>query len=226
MICITSPIMLSLYAYALWLTGSLIATSAASTSPSPTPARDLDHYFGGPTSIVQFVPMNISSASFASVGGFLNQHVTIFSADVSFGNKSLEGIIAGQIDASGHYSHVLSISSGAWPASTVTTRMSCSEMSQSSLYSCVWTEQTVIHLVSTDVTTWTDATDSSSHVQSSTSWTQSTAPFITGSGTFTAGDHLYTISKAGMLRPKASISSASPSGTATSPTQTTATKSA
>lgn len=199
--------MLLQFCYLLWLTYYYFIVKASATISS---VREADEFYGDPTALTQFIPINISSLSFASAQGFLNQHVTMFSANVvGTTGTALSGILMAQSDNSGIYSHVYTTFSGTPGVNQATTYMSCTGAVQGSVQTCEWTVQSQIALIVTVTGSDTITTGTSTGVYSYTftSTDYSYPPSTTSSAVFTTGSHLHTIQMQGMLRPRTSDSS-------------------
>lgn len=201
---VPSAIMPSRFAWIVWLACCFNVRAASTTST----ARDLAEFYADPTVLVQFVPsVDISSLFFTSAQGFLNQHVTMFSADVvGTTSTALSGILMVQLDNSGVYSHVYTTFSGTPGGNQATTYMSCTGAVQGSVQTCKWTVQSQIALNVTATSSYpvTSGTSTGMYTFTATSTSYSYPPSTTSSGVFTTASHLHTLTMQGMLRPRTS----------------------
>jgi hypothetical protein len=177
----------------------LVVTSSAESK------RDLDQFYADPTTLTQFIPLDMASAHFSAGGGFLNKHVTMFAANIQSQASARYGYLSVQLDNSGHYSHIYQTVSPTSGVDAVKTYMSCTRISQdANQYSCSWIESTAVVVLQISTVTWTYTTTEVAHIRTTTNtWsTWSDLPLVTSSGIFAAEEHMHTITMDGMIRPR------------------------
>jgi hypothetical protein len=167
--------------------------------------RDLDQFHAEPTVMVHFMPSNMTSANLTSAGGFMNDHVTMFSAYFQDQAANKNGNIVVQMDRGGHYSHICNTAFPTSGIDNVQTTMSCSRIGQDdSQYTCTWIESTAVVLLQISTITWTYTTTEVVHTKTATdTWsTWSDLPPVTSSGVFGAEDHMHTVTVDRMVQPR------------------------